>query len=119
MKQWSDLQVGDTVWVFDVNRRVYAPARPGRLWADGGPIYREHFRPVVIESETSRSWVTVSGTKYSKKDRPHGIYIDQQEIDDACWVNDHRYKVSSLVDRCQDPAILRQIAALVGYEETK
>ena len=57
----APLQVGDTIWYFDTNRRVYPPPEPGRIWASGGPIWREHWRPVQITGETSRSWVLGSG----------------------------------------------------------
>jgi len=51
-KKLKNLKVGDTVWVFDINRRVYDGNGLGAKI-----IYREHFRPVHIIGETSRSWI--------------------------------------------------------------
>ncbi len=116
MKEWNDLKVGDTIWVFDINHRVYEKPLEGRLWASGGPIYRSHFVEHKIEGETSRSWIARYGTKYSKKERPHGVFITLEEVEDNCWLNGHRHKVASLVGNCQDAAIIRAIAELVGYK---
>src|SRR5690348_13336803 len=76
------LAVGSTIWVFDCNRRVYA--KDGR----GGPIYREHWRPVKIASETSRSWITDWGQKVPKKGEHHGVCFTEKEVDDKSWVED-------------------------------
>ena len=44
------VSVGSTVWVFDVNRRVYRERKPGETYAGGGPIWREHWAPRKIVS---------------------------------------------------------------------
>ena len=109
----TQFKVGDKVWTFNENRRVY----DGSGSFGGKIIYAEHFVEREITDETPRSWI-VNGKKYSKKD-PSGLYTDQQKADDI-WFHDNRWKIAKLVDRCMDIEKMRQIAAIVGYvEETK
>lgn len=111
------LGVGSTVWIFDENRRVYPKAEKGRLWASGGPIYREHWTPAKIISETSRSWITDRwDRKVPKKGDHPGVCFTQKEVDDAVWMNDHKYKVAKAVERCRDVEAMKAIARIVGYE---
>jgi len=112
----TELKIGATVYRFDGDYRVYKRNEAGRQY--GGPIYREHFRPIQITGETSRSWVLADGAKISKKTLPGGIYPDQEAIDRACWVNEHRYAICRQVERVRDYETLRALADLVGYEET-
>ena len=104
------LAVGSTIWVFDGNRRIYA--KDGR----GGPIYREHWRPAKITSETSRSWITDWGQKVPKKGERPGVCFTEKEVDEKSWVEDNHYKISDAVNRVRDHETLRAIAKLVGYE---
>lgn len=112
----STLKVGDTIWKFDQNRRVYPKAAPGRIWPDGGPIWREHWRQVEITGETRVSWLTGWG-KCPKKGRDVGVWaFTQLEIDEQTYVHDHAYRIADAVKRCQDPNALRTIADIVGYK---
>ena len=54
------MKVGDKVWIFDTNRRVY-PKVNGRV--TGGPIYAEHFVQAEITGETSKSWIVREGQR--------------------------------------------------------
>jgi hypothetical protein len=121
-------QIGDTVWVFDGNRRVYRKPEVGRIWASGGPIYREHFRPMPIIGETKQSWVIghpwqswkvnkkthemKAGTGYSPR-----VYFTQAEVDDDVWVHDTRPVVCERVVKCVNADVLRQIVALLDAAE--
>ena len=103
--------IGQTVYIFDITRRV------NRDGFRGGPIWREHYRPEVVESETSRSWVTKYGTKVPKKGRdPHSIAISMQEIEELEWVHEHRYKIVRLLEQCHEPETIKQIAALLRFD---
>lgn len=120
----ADLKIGDTVWVFEINRRVYPRGEKG---LHSAPIYREHFMPYEVIGQTSRSWlIGASGgheiCKVSIKD-PFGkqrgdgaprIY-DEAGVDDMCWLNDHRYKLMRKIEYQATPAQLREIAKIVGY----
>lgn len=108
-------KIGDKVWCFDQNRRVY----DGKGSFGGHIIYAGHFYESKITGETSRSWIVGQyGDKYSKKD-PSGLYTDEQKAD-AIWMHDNRHKIAGIVDRCRDIEKMRQIAQIVGYvEETK
>jgi hypothetical protein len=81
------MEVGDEVWLFDINRRVYDKS-------SYSPVYSEHFYKARITGETTRSWI-VNGIKYSKKN-PLGLFTDQQK-DDAVWADANRYKIIDLL----------------------
>ncbi len=51
----SALGIGSTVWIFDENHRVYV--KGAGHFSAGHLIYREHWRPTNITSETRVSWV--------------------------------------------------------------
>lgn len=110
-------KVGDKVWVFDQNHRVY-PKKPNGSPLGGGPIYREHFREREITGETSRSWVLSSGLKVPKTggDVRGAVYMTRQAVEDAVFMNAHRWRIEEAVGRVLDATLLRQIAALVGYK---
>jgi hypothetical protein len=123
MKTLADLKVGDTVWVFDVNRRIY-PAKGG---ATSAPIWREHWQEVRLVSETRKSFTLSHGvwiggksvTKLKKSDDPtlrHKVCLSLEELEGQMFVHDHCYKVAEMVRKIEDPAILRQIIRLVGYD---
>jgi len=124
--------VGSTVWIFDANRRVYADKKlgNGKLWPSGPPIWREHWRQHVITGETRVSWLVADYVgdrhprKISKRDlaagKVRGVLTSERDLDAACYVNEHAHAVADRVSRLaggeQAAAVLRQIAALVGYD---
>ncbi len=105
------MKVGDTIWYFDVNRRVYPPKGS----VSTACIYREHWRPVEIKSETSRSWITLYGKAPKKGGR--GWVFTEQEIDGDVWREHHAWKVGRMVERCRDAEKLKRVAEIVGYKE--
>lgn len=111
----AELAVGATIWRFDPNRRVYAKDRRG------APIYREYWVPVNVVGETSRSWLAGYSPspkmhwKIPKKGPHRGWAFTKQEIDDACWIHDYAYEIGQTVGRCDNAAVLRQVAALIGW----
>lgn len=104
--------IGSTVWRFDENRRVY----PKDSGIGASPIWREHWRPVKIVGETSGSWVAQNDGKINKKAPGQKWAFSQAEIDEREWVEVHRHQIREHILQVTDPAVLRQIAALVGYE---
>ena len=104
------MKVGDTIWYFDVNRRVYP--KPGE-----GCLYAEHWREVEIKSETSRSWVTNRG-KVSKKGQ-RGWAFTRQEVDDDIYIYDNQYLLSERIKNCQNPGVMRAIKELLDKEDGK
>ena len=109
-------KVGDTIWRFDINRRVYRAKKPGELYGRGGPIYREHWQPLVIVSETPRSWVTEYGVKCPKKGAHQGWCLTKEELDACCFVQEHRHKISDHLKLIADAAVLRAVAEIIGYK---
>lgn len=119
MKTTDDkaVKVGSKIWHFDPNRRVYPPAPKGKLWASGGPIYREHWHEVEITGETSRSWLTAYG-KVPKSGEHRGFAFTIKEVEDDCWLQAHRYQISRAVEQCTSPELLREIAFLLNFTPT-
>lgn len=111
------LKIGDTVYLFDSNRRIYGKDR-------SGPIWREHWYPAKVTGETSRSWIIGdhpwTQCKLPKKGKPSfAIAYSQEEIDRESWIQDNRYQISKLVDRCGDYEVLQKIAELLGYKQER
>jgi hypothetical protein len=115
----SESLIGKTVWRFDEYHRVYRKDENGL--ATGGPIYREHWQPIVVFGENRRSWLAGYERYPYKipKTGPHpGFALTEQELDDACWASEHRYRVYRAVEsRMHDDLdFLKQIAAMVDYK---
>lgn len=118
------LKVGDTLFQFDENHRVYRHDEKGRPL--GGPVYSEHFVPFTIRGETKFSWLTGyrGDIKVNKKtlrssaDRgylPHQWYT-VEERDGMLWLAEHRHKI---IRRLEGATLdqLKQVAAIVGYQD--
>lgn len=110
------LKVGDRVWEFDINKRVYAPG------AQRGPIFAEHFRERWIVGEEGRSWLVSTdrrGTWGKEKIGKHHLakrhHYTDAEREAMIWANDHRYKLVRRLERCTDLATLKAIAEILGY----
>lgn len=103
------------VWVFDPNRRVYPPAPPGRLWASGGPIWREHWRKLRIVDENKCSWIDEHGKKYAKSASDNACYcFSEQYIDRCAWVVENRHKIADAVQRLDYDKLVK-VAEVIGY----
>lgn len=111
------VSVGGTVWVFDLNRRVYRERKPGELYASGGPIWREHWRPRKVIGETARSWVLEWGAKVPKKGADPAYFVfSEADIDRRSWVHENQHKISRMVESCNDYETLLKVAAALGFE---
>lgn len=116
----ADRKVGDPVWIFDQNRRVYRKDANGKSLS-GGPIWREHWAKKKVTSETSRSWVVGENGwdqhKIPKKGpTPYGICWSEEELDQLSYVADHKHKISDAVQRLTDYDTLKRVADLVGFK---
>jgi len=124
MSEKQTIKVGDPIWFFDVNCRVYRKDATGRSMA--GPIWAEHWREYAIIGETSRSWIvgTESGCVFNKipKNKLHswrGYAHSKEEIQQGAYIDRNRYAIAERLRRIDDYAVLRQIATLIGYEEAE
>lgn len=108
------MKVGDTVFQFDQNLRVYPRNEKGNTL--GGPIWREHWRKVKVIGETSRSWIIgYSDVKIPKnKPLPWGICIDEKELDKRAWVNDNAHKISEKMRKIPFE-LLATVAEIIGH----
>lgn len=109
------MKVGDTIWIFDHNRRRYGgPGLSAKI------IWREHWRPETIHGETSRSWLYGPTWRPKKlaKNKPLPAYIvdSEAEIDRREYVHKHSPKVADLISRKVTYDQLKQIADLIGYQ---
>ena len=113
------LGIGSTVWRYDMNYRRYVDPLPGERYSRGAPIWIKHWRPEKIASETSRSWVTTTGLKIPKKHTPtrfDNFATSEADIRRRQWIEEHRYRVSELIQRCDDGEVLERIAGWLGYK---
>lgn len=114
----ASLKIGDTLYHFDGNRRVYQPDRRGP------PIYEEHFRPVTIIGETKLSWVVNhynqkvnKKTLESKPSYADRGYFTKAGMDADIWNHSHRHKIVSKVRDDASIEHLKEIARIIGYHE--
>lgn len=108
--------IGSTVWVFDINRRVYGQPEPGRAW--GNIIWREHWGPHRIVGETTRSWVLdrQGGLKVPKSGAdPSRFAFSQLDIDRRAWIEANRHEIKQAVGQIQDYELLKAVARLIEY----
>jgi hypothetical protein len=126
--QHAALQVGSPVWKFDHNRRRYTEPVPGRGF--GSLIYREQWAPFVIIGETPRSWIVghpnskIEVAKLAKADCrngacPRGWALNKQQVDEDEWIHVHRHRLVALLQSSTNYAMLREIARIAGYDDTK
>ena len=94
MSEWrTDWKVGDKCFVTSVHRFA-------------------GFDEAVIESKTSRSWITSRWGKKHPKNTGEGLY-DTEMV----WASENKWKIADAVRSVRDPAKLRQIAELADYTE--
>ena len=114
--------IGDSIWRFDQNRRVYTQREPGK-YSSGAPIWREHWERMEIVGETRVSWLVGYGAKGRvlhkvRKASPtlRGWAFDDAEIDRLAWVEANVYKLSRAVQDCRDYTTLQRVAEVLRFE---
>lgn len=110
--------VGQRVWIFDENSREYSSPAKGRTFGD--LIYESHFVAMMVYSIEKRVYVigTMSGNlkkriSFAKAEKLHRT---DQEKQDMCFVDEHRYRLARFIDACRDASILRSVAKVIGYK---
>ena len=116
-----DLKVGDKVWIFDSNRRVYQDDKGNKLkrcWYKGYFVERE------IEGETKQSWIInyQGEIKVNKKTlrykaeygKDGKLHTSEEEIDRECWINDNHYEIKEKVGQCNDYDKLKRIELILS-----
>lgn len=92
--------------MYDAPRTLFYRAKGG-TWPQSRTTY----------GETSRSYLVGPRFPPNRLQKATIDLISEEEYRNARFVVDHRHKIGRLVMDLKDPAILRQIAALVGFEE--
>ncbi len=118
----ADAKVGDTVWIFDSNRRVYKDGR-------GGAIYAEHWYSTKIVGENRASWIVLPhgrGMKIDKKTcalrgELYGtraqVEFSRDAVDADIWLMENRWRIAELLQRCNDVTVLKAVAKAIGLKE--
>lgn len=111
------MQVGDKVWIFDNNHRVYEDKNGNR---SNYALYSGHFREFIITGETKQSWV-IGSLKVNKKTLevkghaldPH-LFLSQEEVNENCWVHENKYDILKKIERSADYGLLKEIERLLN-----
>lgn len=112
--------IGETLYTFDRNRRVYITNGEGQRVIDTDKMWRAH----TVTGETRDSWILgePEGYKVNKKTmelRLREFYgMDRRaytaaEKEDKVWRDKHARQIIHLVERA-DITTLRKIAGLLG-----
>lgn len=125
-----DVKIGDTLWKFDRNHRVYENNRS---------VFAGHFVPAKVVGETKKSWIITDRDKPriyvpTTKDLPFGYsYVSKDELrgppdrlgahhyytdegkEHRIWIDAHQANIVRRVQACTDAAILAEIGAKLGY----
>ncbi len=115
-------KIGDTVWIYDVNRREYTtptPEEKARGVLYGQLIWRGCWRAHKIVGETRVSWLLEWREKIPKKPpylTQESPCYSEQELDDRCFAHSFGYKIGEFVGRLGDAGKLRAIAEIAGYK---
>lgn len=112
---------GQTVWLFDQNRRVYTDDRD---WDRRRIIYAEHWVETTVVKAGPKN-LTLATRAVLQWDDSAGVYrtssehvaYTRDEVDADIWRANNRHRLVNAVQGCGDVNILKQIAALVGYTE--
>lgn len=112
----NSLKVGQTVYYFDQNRRVYREDK-------SGPIYKEYFRPLEIKDENDKEfildWGTInkrSGLLRFNRDRGTVRFFTEEEKEDMTYIEDNGYKLADKVRHIKDAGKLKMIAKILDFE---
>lgn len=112
---------GQTVWLFDQNHRVYDNPRD---WSNRRIIYAEHWIETTVVKAGPKN-LTLATRAVLQWDDHAGVYrtstehvaFTRDEVDADIWRANNRHRLTNMVGECKDVAVLKQIAALVGYTE--
>ena len=123
------MQIGDKVWIFDDNRRVYQDDKGNKTVS---PWFRGHFVEKYIVGETTQSWLVgykgnmlddKTNIKVNKKNLTYSIgnnygrngklYISEEEINQKCWMEENLRIIIRKVEQCTDYEKLRKIEEIL------
>lgn len=117
------MKLGDKIWLFDDNRRVYVDDEGNKHQS---PIYRKKFVPFYIVGETRVSWIVsnytldeipewavAKGKKVKKVEANKTYWTSKEEVENKCWINENIYRIVEKVRHCKDYSLLKQIDNLI------
>ena len=115
------LEIGQTVYWFNFNNRVYVKNEHGM--PTGSPITEHYFRPEKVVGEDKRKYLLGGsfGTYVNKATGEMragrevlGVCYTEQMKQDYLWDKEHRCNIRNIVDKL-DVDKLRKVADVIGY----
>ena len=104
-------RVGDVVYTFDENRRVYDATKPGIGLA---PIFSEHFHPHLVVGEERASWLVASArTPGLSRKLAKSKVISAKEFEARCWIHSNRRDLVEALKACGDIEVLKAVSDLL------
>lgn len=87
---------------------------PRKIWLRNSSGY---ISERTLWAETSRSWICGPYRCNTKKlpKKSHSLATEQEAAEHQ-WASAHRYRIAQQLEWAS-PAMLRQIAAMIGYED--
>lgn len=114
-------KIGDPIWIFDDNQRVYSKPDGSKTNA---PIWHGHWKRRVITAETSRSWLLDGSENAKKSSRVRVEKNHQKTFTSPCFSReeiDQRFsalltasKVRDAIFRNADPNMILRLAGMLG-----
>jgi hypothetical protein len=109
------VKVGDTLWCYDPNNRVYAAG-------SSAPTERGYWRPRVITGENKASWLCEGYLRVVKKTMRtakvggfggYRVLASQQAVDDEVWLRENRHAIAREVEMLTNHETLKRIHAVL------
>lgn len=120
------LVIGQTIWRFNPNRRVYASRD-----ISNAPIWREHFEKWYVIGENRTSYIVAYSKKidplerklpriekksFAETGKAEGYVFSQLELERAAWAEENGTHIMDRIRYTRDPDLLATIAAASGYK---
>lgn len=121
------LEIGQKVWFFDRERRIYSLPDGTRLTSS--PWFRGHFVEKYVVGENKVSYIfgnkpttnpddkrLTDRVKKSELKDGKNIYMSEKSVDEACWVHDNWGEINRKISNCEDYNKLTRILEILNEE---
>lgn len=119
------LEVGQKIWIFDRERRIYD--LPDGTHLTNSPWFRGHFVERYVVGETNIIYIFGSRPTTNPDDKRltdrikkselkdgENIYTSEKSIDEACWVHDHWSEVNRKISNCNEYSKIIRILEILN-----
>lgn len=107
------LKIGDKIYYFNQNYRVYSKDNKGEC------IYNEHFRPLYITNENEKEYIVDENYTINKRSnllimyKEKTNYYTEQEKKDNVFIKENAYKLSQIVRDIDSAEKLKKIKEIL------